>query len=49
LPERPAQLEAVTTLARRWGLLAAEEVLANRLRETQQQIRSIYRRLMEAE
>jgi glutamate-ammonia-ligase adenylyltransferase len=46
LPERVGHAEAVEHLARRWGLTAGGESVAERLRETQQQIRSIYQRVV---
>jgi len=49
LPEHVGHAEAVENLARRWGLLQADESLAPRLRETQQQVRFIYRRVVGGE
>jgi glutamate-ammonia-ligase adenylyltransferase len=49
LPEHVGHAEAVENLARRWGLLEGGESLAERLRETQQQVRSIYRRVVGGE
>jgi glutamine synthetase adenylyltransferase len=46
LPEHVGHAVAVEDLARRWGLTRAGESLANRLRETQQQVRAAYLRLM---
>ncbi len=49
LPEHVGQAEAVENLARRWGLVAGGESLAQRLRATQQQVRYVYRRLVGSE
>ena len=49
LPEHVGHAEAVDTLARRWGLVGNSETLAQRLHAVQQQIRYVYRRLVEAE
>ena len=49
LPEHVGHAEAVEGLMRRWGLLKNGETLAGRLRETQQQIRYVYRRLVGSE
>jgi glutamate-ammonia-ligase adenylyltransferase len=49
LPEHVGHAEAVENLARRWGLIHGGESLAERLRETQQQIRSSYRRVVGGE
>jgi [glutamine synthetase] adenylyltransferase / [glutamine synthetase]-adenylyl-L-tyrosine phosphorylase len=49
LPEHVGHAEAVETLVRRWGLVQGEETLAKRLRETQQEVRYTYRRLVGAE
>jgi glutamine synthetase adenylyltransferase len=46
LPERVGSFEAVESLARQWGLVSREESLAQRLRETHQQLRSAYGRLV---
>jgi glutamate-ammonia-ligase adenylyltransferase len=46
LPEHVGHAEAVEHLARRWGLLEGGESVVERLRETQQQIRSIYQRVV---
>jgi glutamate-ammonia-ligase adenylyltransferase len=46
LPEHVGDAEAVENLVRRWGLLGEREGLAPRLRETQQQLRYVYRRLV---
>jgi len=48
LPEHVGHAAAVEHLARHWGLIACGESLAARLRETQGQIRSVYRRLVGA-
>ena len=48
LPEHVGHAAAVEHLACRWGLIAPGESLAARLRETQQKIRSVYRRLVGA-
>ncbi len=49
LPEHVGHAEAVEDLARRWRLTVAGESLAQRLRETQQEVRYVYRRLVESE
>jgi glutamate-ammonia-ligase adenylyltransferase len=49
LPEHVGHAEAVDSLMRRWGLVRGEETLAKRLRETQQEVRYTYRRLVGAE
>jgi glutamine synthetase adenylyltransferase len=46
LPEHVGHAESVENLVRRWGLLRETETLAPRLRETQQQVRYVYRRLV---
>ena len=49
LPEHVGHAEAVESLVRRWGLVQGEQTLAKRLRETQQEVRYTYRRLVGAE
>jgi glutamate-ammonia-ligase adenylyltransferase len=49
LPEHVGHAEAVENLVRRWGNLRDAETLAESLRETQQQIRYVYRRLVGSE
>lgn len=49
LPEHVGHSEAVENLARCWGLIREGESLAQRLRETQQQVRYLYSRLLPAE
>ena len=49
LPEHVGHAEAIESLAQRWGLIGPGETLAQRLRETQQQVRYVYRRLVGAE
>lgn len=49
LPERVGYAEAVESLARQWGLITGTESVAQRLRETHQQVRSAYRRLVGAD
>jgi glutamate-ammonia-ligase adenylyltransferase len=49
LPEHGGHLEAIDTLARRWGFVAEGQTLAQRLRAVQQQIRNVYRRLVGVE
>lgn len=49
LPEHVGHAESVENLVRRWGLLRETETLAARLRETQQQVRYVYRRLVGSE
>jgi glutamate-ammonia-ligase adenylyltransferase len=46
LPEHVGHAAAVDDLARRWHMLADGESLAARLRETQEQIRSLYKRIL---
>jgi glutamate-ammonia-ligase adenylyltransferase len=46
LPEHVGDAEAVENLVRRWGLLRDTETLPLRLRETQEQVRYVYRRLL---
>ncbi len=46
LPEHVGHAAAIEDLARHWGLTREGESLAQRLRETQQQLRSVYRRLV---
>ncbi len=49
LPEHVGHAEAVEDLARRWKLTAEGQRLAERLRETQQEVRYAYRRLVGSE
>jgi glutamate-ammonia-ligase adenylyltransferase len=49
LPEQVGHAEAVDKLVRHWGLVRPGESLGQRLRETQQQVRYVYRRLIGAE
>ena len=55
LPEHVGEAECVESLVRKWGLLGQpgaagrEESLARRLREVQQQVRYVYRRLVGSE
>lgn len=46
LPEHVGHADAVARLARRWGLTSGEERLAERLKQTQQDVRRVYRRLI---
>ena len=48
LPDRAGHAEAVENLARRWGLIAGSETLAESLQEMRQRVREVYRRLVEA-
>ena len=48
LPDRAGHAEAVANLARRWGLIAGSETVAQNLQETRQRVRDVYRRLVEA-
>jgi len=48
LPEHVGHAGAIEDLAHRWGLLGEGESLAARLRETQEEVRSVYRRLLGA-
>lgn len=49
LPDHVGHAEAVDNLAHRVGLVKSEKSLAGRLRDTQQQVRYVYRRLVGAE
>jgi glutamate-ammonia-ligase adenylyltransferase len=49
LPEHVGHAEAIENLAHRWGLIGPGEMLAQRLRKTQQRVRYVYRRLIGAE
>jgi glutamate-ammonia-ligase adenylyltransferase len=49
LPENGSDAETVESVAHRWNLMAAEQTLAGKLRETQQHLRYVYRRLVGAE
>lgn len=52
LPEHTGHASQVEEFARRWGLLGkahAEQSLADRLREVQQEVRYVYRRLVQSE
>ena len=49
LPEHVGHAEAVESLARRWGLISEEGSLAQRLHDTQQQMRHVCRRLVGSE
>jgi len=51
LPEQHGQAEAVENLVRRWGLIKPTPAvsLAERLREVQQQVRTVYRKLVGSE
>ncbi|MFB3922817.1 MAG: hypothetical protein ACE145_13920 [Terriglobia bacterium] len=49
LPERVGHAEAADRLLRQWVLIQPDESLSSRLREGQQQIRYVYRRLIGAE
>jgi glutamate-ammonia-ligase adenylyltransferase len=46
LPEQAGPAEAVQNLARIWGLVQGSDPVAGRLREVQQEIRSVYRRVV---
>ncbi|HZO99673.1 MAG TPA: hypothetical protein VFD30_05225 [Terriglobia bacterium] len=46
LPEQAGHAEAVQNLARIWGLVQGSDPVAGRLREVQQEIRSVYRRVV---
>jgi glutamate-ammonia-ligase adenylyltransferase len=46
LPDRAGYAEAVENLARRWGLIAGAETLAERLDQTRRQVRDVYRRVV---
>jgi glutamate-ammonia-ligase adenylyltransferase len=48
LPDRAGHAGAVENLARRWGLIAGSESLAQRLQQTREGVREVYRRLVEA-
>jgi [glutamine synthetase] adenylyltransferase / [glutamine synthetase]-adenylyl-L-tyrosine phosphorylase len=49
LPEHVGHAEAVENLAKRWGLIKQNEILARRVRDVQQNIRYVYRRLVNTE
>jgi glutamate-ammonia-ligase adenylyltransferase len=49
LPENGAHVETAESVARHWNLLAEGQTLAGKLRETQQQLRYVYRRLVGSE
>jgi glutamate-ammonia-ligase adenylyltransferase len=49
LPEHVGHAEAVEGVARRWKLISEQQTLAQQLRETQQQVRYVYRRLVGSE
>jgi glutamine synthetase adenylyltransferase len=49
LPENAAHAETAEGVARRWNLIPAGQTLATKLRETQQQLRYVYRRLVGSE
>jgi glutamine synthetase adenylyltransferase len=49
IPEQVGSAEAVECLMRRWGLINADSSLAQCLRETQQRVRCVYRRLIGSE
>jgi [glutamine synthetase] adenylyltransferase / [glutamine synthetase]-adenylyl-L-tyrosine phosphorylase len=46
LPEHVGHAEGVENLARRWGLVQSGQPLAERLRDTQQRIRLVYRHIL---
>jgi glutamine synthetase adenylyltransferase len=48
LPDRAGHAEAVENLARRWGLIAGTETLAQCLQEMRRRVREVYCRLVEA-
>jgi glutamine synthetase adenylyltransferase len=49
LPENTAHAETAESVAVRWNLIAQGEPLAGKLRDTQQQLRYVYRRLVGSE
>jgi glutamate-ammonia-ligase adenylyltransferase len=49
LPDRAGHAEVVENLARRWGLIAGSETLAQSLQETRQRVREVYCRLVGVE
>ena len=49
LPDRAGHAEAVENLARRWGLIAGSETLAQSLQERRRRVRDVYRRLVDAD
>jgi glutamate-ammonia-ligase adenylyltransferase len=49
LPEHPGQAEAAEAVARCWKLIPGEQTLTQKLSETQQQVRDVYRRLVGCE
>ena len=46
-PDRAGHAEAVENLARRWGLVAGSDNLAQRLQQMRERVREVYRRLVE--
>ncbi len=46
LPDNVGHAEAVESLLHRWGILPEKESLPHSLRETQHQLRSVYRRIL---
>jgi len=49
LPAHVGHREAVENLARHWGLVPPSATLAGRLKEVQQQVRYVYRRMIGSE
>lgn len=49
LPEHAGMAEAVENLMRRWGILSEGESIAPHLRETQEEVRYVYRRIVGSE
>ena len=49
LPEHVGHADAVARLARRWDLTSKDETLATHLRQIQQEVRYVYRRIVGAE
>ena len=49
LPDRAGHAEAVANLARRWGLIAGSETVAQSLQETRQRVREVYCHLVGVE
>jgi glutamate-ammonia-ligase adenylyltransferase len=49
LPENTAHAETAESVALRWNLIANGQTLAGRLHDTQQRLRSVYRRLVSSE
>lgn len=49
LPENSSHAETAESVARGWKLIAEGQTLAGKLRDTQQHLRYVYRRLVDSE